>query len=79
MPALLCILHTSFTHTPYTPKNPHIHTPTPHTSHTHTVAMRSLRNGIFTKTLCMTANQFLSVHYNLHSLYGLTEANATMR
>lgn len=41
-------------------------------------AMRSLRNGIFTKTLCMTANQFLSVHYNLHSLYGLTEANATM-
>lgn len=30
-----------------------------------------------TKTLCMTGRHFLSRHYNLHNLYGLTEALRT--
>ncbi|XP_077527812.1 lysosomal alpha-glucosidase-like [Haemaphysalis longicornis] len=30
-----------------------------------------------TKTLCMTGRQYLSRHYNLHNLYGLTEALRT--
>eukprot|EP00731_Ephydatia_muelleri_P000495 Em0001g495a len=38
----------------------------------------SLGQKLTSRTLCMTANQYLSTHYNLHSLYGLTEANATM-
>ena len=35
-------------------------------------------NKILEKTLCMTAKQNLSLHYNVHSLYGHTEAIATM-
>lgn len=31
------------------------------------------------KTVCATAQQKLSTHYNLHSLYGLMEAKATAR
>lgn len=31
------------------------------------------------KTLCMTAQQKASTHYNLHNMYGLTEAYATYR
>lgn len=30
-------------------------------------------------TLCMSARQKMSFHYNLHNLYGLTEAYATHR
>ncbi|KAL5515500.1 hypothetical protein EMCRGX_G000674 [Ephydatia muelleri] len=42
-------------------------------------AIRSpLGQKVTSGTLCMTANQYLSTHYNLHSLYGLTEANSTM-
>ena len=36
-------------------------------------------NVIYHKTLCMSAKQHLSSHYNLHSLYGHSEAKATMR
>jgi lysosomal alpha-glucosidase len=35
--------------------------------------------GIIKKTLCMSANQSASLHYNVHSLYGFSEANKTMR
>ncbi|XP_047134482.1 lysosomal alpha-glucosidase isoform X1 [Hydra vulgaris] len=30
------------------------------------------------KTLCMSAQQHIGIHYNLHSLYGHSEANVTM-
>jgi len=45
-----------------------------------TGAIRSLENGtIYQKTLCMTALQNASIHYNVHSLYGHTEARGTMK
>lgn len=28
---------------------------------------------LFSRTLCMTANHFLSSHYNVHNLYGAAE------
>lgn len=34
--------------------------------------------SLFTKTLCMSAHQNISTHYNVHSLYGHGEANHTM-
>lgn len=30
-------------------------------------------------TICASSHQFLSTHYNLHNLYGLTEALASHR
>ena len=35
--------------------------------------------GLLEKTLCMSADQYFSSHYNVHSLYGFGEANSTMR
>eukprot|EP00117_Sycon_ciliatum_P004616 scpid29377/ scgid3594/ Lysosomal alpha-glucosidase; Acid maltase len=37
-----------------------------------------LDNELYFKTLCMTAQQQASIHYDVHSLYGHTEAVATM-
>ena len=34
-------------------------------------------NKLYSKTLCMTSNQFLSSHYNTHNLYGISEAMMT--
>lgn len=45
---------------------------------TPTVAIRK-QGSILDKTLCMTGVQYLSSHYNVHSLYGHTEAIETMR
>ncbi|XP_019853735.1 PREDICTED: lysosomal alpha-glucosidase-like [Amphimedon queenslandica] len=42
------------------------------------VAIRA-QGSILDKTLCMTGVQYLSSHYNVHSLYGHTEAIETMR
>ena len=42
------------------------------------VSIRSL-GGVTAKTLCLSAVQNSSLHYNVHSLYGHTEAIATMR
>lgn len=41
----------------------------------------SIRNqgSIEDKTICMTGKQFISDHYNVHSLYGHTEAIETMK
>lgn len=38
-----------------------------------------LGGSLKAKTLCASAQQKLSSHYNLHSLYGLMEAKATAR
>ncbi|XP_030067173.1 lysosomal alpha-glucosidase [Microcaecilia unicolor] len=36
-----------------------------------------LGESLFTKTVCASAKQNISVHYNVHNLYGLMEAKAT--
>ncbi|KFZ60444.1 Lysosomal alpha-glucosidase, partial [Podiceps cristatus] len=38
-----------------------------------------LGDSLFAKTVCASAKQKASVHYNLHNLYGLMEAKATAR
>ncbi|KAG8145766.1 putative Acid alpha glucosidase protein [Naja naja] len=38
-----------------------------------------LGGSLSAKTICASAKQNLSVHYNLHNLYGLMEAKATSR
>lgn len=38
-----------------------------------------LGGSLKSKTLCVSAQQKLSSHYNLHNLYGLMEAQATAR
>lgn len=38
-----------------------------------------LGNSLSAKTVCASAKQNASVHYNLHNLYGLKEAEATAR
>lgn len=38
-----------------------------------------LGGSLRSKTLCVSAQQKLSSHYNLHNLYGLMEAQATAR
>ena len=40
--------------------------------------INGLSGGLVEKTLCMSAVQNASRHYNVHSLYGHTEAKATM-
>eukprot|EP00118_Oscarella_pearsei_P003129 m.13084 g.13084 ORF g.13084 m.13084 type:complete len:957 (+) comp24471_c0_seq2:156-3026(+) len=37
----------------------------------------SLGGKLYDKTLCMSSQQYASLHYNVHSLYGHTEAIAT--
>lgn len=38
-----------------------------------------LGDSLSAKTVCASAKQKLSVHYNLHNLYGLMEAKASAR
>ncbi|KGL75080.1 Lysosomal alpha-glucosidase, partial [Tinamus guttatus] len=38
-----------------------------------------LGDSLYAKTVCASAKQSTSVHYNLHNLYGLMEAKATAR
>lgn len=38
-----------------------------------------LGDSLSAKTVCASAKQKASVHYNLHNLYGLMEAKATAR
>lgn len=38
-----------------------------------------LGGSLKSKTLCVSAQQKLSSHYNLHNLYGLMEAKASAR
>lgn len=38
-----------------------------------------LGDSLKDKTICATAQQKQSIHYNIHSLYGLMEAKATSR
>lgn len=38
-----------------------------------------LGDSLSAKTVCASAKQSASVHYNLHNLYGLMEAEATAR
>lgn len=38
-----------------------------------------LGDSLSAKTVCASAKQKVSVHYNLHNLYGLMEAKATAR
>ncbi|CAJ1074960.1 lysosomal alpha-glucosidase [Xyrichtys novacula] len=38
---------------------------------------RVIGGQLNSKTLCMSAQQKVSTHYNLHNMYGLTEAHAT--
>lgn len=38
-----------------------------------------LGDSLKDKTICATAQQKQSIHYNMHSLYGLMEAKATSR
>ena len=46
--------------------------------HTYVGQIRDLQYGLIEKTLCMSAQQSVSTHYNVHSLYGMTEAKATL-
>jgi hypothetical protein len=45
--------------------------------HTSLMSIDVLGNTLSSKTLCPSAQQYLSQHYNLHSMYGYFEAQAT--
>lgn len=34
---------------------------------------------LYTKTVCMTAQQYAGVHYNVHNLYGISESEVTQK
>lgn len=50
-----------------------------HMSHFASHLPAVLGGSLRSKTVCATAQQKQSVHYNLHSLYGLMEAKASAR
>lgn len=52
----------------------------PSTNWDHPVYLPDVSGGkLYDKTICMSSKQYAGLHYNLHNLYGISEAIATNR